>query len=155
MMQRKYIGELLVEEGYINQDQLLSALTMQKEKYQDKKLGNILLDLDYISSKTLIKLLARQCGIQGINLYNTTIRKSVIDIIPKKTAEEYQVVPIGFNTVGNNAKLLIATSNPSDLNMIDHISFVTGLVIDLVYARKEDIDWAIKCYYNDGGVVMQ
>jgi len=154
-MERKYIGELLVETGHINQDQLFYALNLKKKEYHSKKLGKILLDLEYISDEVLIKLLAKQCGMQGVNLHNRSISKNIIDIIPRKTAEYYQLIPLGFNTSGTTHKLVIATSNPSDLEMIDHICFVTGQVIDLVYARKEDIDWAIKYYYNEGGVVMQ
>jgi len=154
-MERKYIGELLVETGHINQDQLLYALKLKKEKYHHKKIGKILLDLGYISDDTLIKLLARQCGMQGVNLHHRAISKSIIDLIPRKTAEKYQIIPLGFNTSGYNIKLVIATSNPSDLDKIEHICFVTGQVIELVYARKEDIDWAIKYYYKEGGVVIQ
>ena len=155
MTQRKYIGDLLVEEGHINRDQLLYALNLKKKKYHYMKLGKILLNLGYISDDTLIKLLARQYGMQGVNIYNRAISKSVIDLISRKTAEKYQIIPLGFNTSGNNIKLVIATSNPSDLDKIEHICFVTGQVIDLVYARKEDIDWAIKYYYKEGGVVIQ
>ncbi len=114
-----------------------------------------MLDLDYISDDILIKLLARQCGIQGVNIHNRTIHKSIIDLITRKTAEKYQVIPLGFNISGNFSKLVIATSNPSDLNMIDNICSVTDQVIDLVYAREEDIDWAIKYYYKEDGVVVQ
>jgi len=154
-MQRKYIGELLVETGHISQDQLLYALNLKKKKYHHKKIGKVLLDLDYISDDILIKLLARQCGIQGVNIHNRTIHKSIIDLITRKTAEKYQVIPLGFNISGNFNKLVIATSNPSDLNMIDNICSVTDQAIDLVYAREEDIDWAIKHYYKEDGVVVQ
>ncbi len=58
------IGELLVENGFIVEKQVVEALELQKQKEGEKKLGEILIELGYIDSKELSQMLSEQAAMR-------------------------------------------------------------------------------------------
>ena len=146
-MSRKMIGELLVESGHITNQELNHALNLQDENYNHHKLGSVLIKLNLIDEDTLIKFLGKQLGKQSINIKKADILDDIAHLIPRKIAERYNVLPIAIKRDGDNIKLIIASSNPSNLELIDELSFITGYSTEAVYAREEDLKGAIQYHY--------
>src|SRR4030067_405589 len=86
------IGELLLREKLISQEQLKTAINEKKKS--GGRLGYNLTKLWYISEKALTSFLSRQYGIPTIDLSTQDIDSEVIKLIPEDVAQKYQVIPV-------------------------------------------------------------
>jgi type IV pilus assembly protein PilB len=138
---RRRLGDLLVNAGLINQDQLQEALHTKKE---DQKLGESLLEKGFISEQQLIEVLEIQLGIQQISLYRYPIDTSLMSIVPKDFARRNLLIPI--KKEGN--QLTVAMRDPMDYYAVDDLRLSTGFQIFQVIATRDEILTAINKYYN-------
>ncbi len=136
------IGDILLEKNYITVEQLNEALEYQK-KYGGK-IGSILVKLGYITEDDITNVLSEQYGVPAINLDFFEIDPDVIKIIPLETAQKYQIIPL--SRVGST--LTIATTDPSNIFVLDDIKFMTGFNIEPVIASEGAIMRAIEKYYG-------
>jgi type IV pilus assembly protein PilB len=150
MMNRKLLGESLVEAGLISIEQLNNALVLKVQKFHFEKIGGVLMNLNYIDEDTLIEFLGRQYGTSGINFSKKEADKKAVHTLPWEVAEKYRAIPVGFKTDKKKTKLIVAMANPSNLEAIDMIAFISGYEIEPVFAREEDLKWVIRenYYYN-------
>ncbi|MDP9264248.1 MAG: type II secretion system protein GspE, partial [Acidobacteriota bacterium] len=114
------LGDLLVKEKVITQDQLETALKNQKET--NARLGSVLVKLGYMSDDDVTNFLSRQYGVPAINLSYFEVDPSVVKLIPQETAKRYQILPL--SRVG--ASLTIAMVDPTNVFAMDDIKFMTG-----------------------------
>src|SRR5688572_22663665 len=136
------IGDLLVKEGLISQEQLGKALDEQKKT--GGRLGSCLVKLGYINDEEVTTFLSRQYGVPSINLTYFEVDPSVIKLIPEETARRYEVVPL--SRVGSS--LTIAMVDPTNVFAMDDIKFMTGFNIEPVVASEQAIADAIKKFYG-------
>jgi type IV pilus assembly protein PilB len=136
------LGELLVRNNLIDDQQLAKALAEQKSA--GGRLGASLIKLGFIKEEELASFLSRQYGVPSINLAEFEIDPSVIKLIPNDVAQKYLIVPI--NRAG--ATLIIAMSDPSNIFAIDDIKFMTGYNVEVVVAPEQAIKDAIDKYYD-------
>lgn len=137
VQKRLRLGEALIEEGLINEEQLQQAIQMQKKT--GKRLGAVLVDMGLVDEKDTVEALARQLKIPYINLSTYLIDPAVVRIIPEHIARRHQLIPI--NKVGN--KLTVAMVDPLNILAIDDIQLMTGLVVKPVVATSTDIMQAL------------
>ncbi|MED4603479.1 ATPase, T2SS/T4P/T4SS family [Paenibacillus validus] len=142
MALRKRIGDLLVEAGLLTPEQLSTALQEQRETKM--RLGEFLINRNYITEQQLIEVLEFQLGIPHIQLYRQKIDPKVINLIPQRLAEQHQVLPV--RTEGN--KLILAMADPLDYFAIDELRMSTGLRIEPTIAARDELQRAIKRYYG-------
>jgi type IV pilus assembly protein PilB len=128
------IGHLLVQSGEITPEQLDTAISLQL-KNGNKRLGTILVDLDYIDKKTLATHIAKQYNLPFLSLSEVEVDPSVVDLVPASLARKFVFVPL-FKT---NRELIIATADPSDISTINNIEFMTGLRVVPRVAEESDI----------------
>ena len=144
------IGDLLVEAGAITEDQLQQALVVQKET--GGRLGNVIMDLGFISRELLITVLTTQMGIDYVELKTVKIDDSVIDLIPEPLVRKHKAMPIAFDD--HNANILkVAMADPMDLSAIDDLSIASGYQVDPLIAFEEDINDAIGKYYGSASAM--
>ncbi len=136
------LGELLVRNKLITDDQLAQAV--QDQKSQGGRLGASLIKLGFIADDELAAFLSKQYGVPSINLDEFEIDPAVIRLIPPEVAQKYQVIPV--NRAGST--LIIAMSDPSNIFAIDDIKFMTGYNIEVVVAPDATIKLAIDKYYD-------
>jgi type IV pilus assembly protein PilB len=138
---RKRIGDLLVEQGYITQEQLANGLTQQKTMAMP--LGKCLVKLGYIEETKLLDVLAAQLDLQHINLENFKFNPSVTRVISEEMARSYKTIPL----YENNGVLTVAMVDPTNLRSLDHIKFKTGKDVEPVIATEAEILKAIERAY--------
>ncbi len=143
----KRIGELLVESGHLSNEQLNHALNLRDTKYLTHRIGYVLTSLKLIDDDTLLEFLGKQRRADAVNIQKIDISDDIIHLLPRKIAEIYLVLPIKFISDGASKKLMLATSDPTNIEIMDSVSFITGYCIHSVYAREEDLKWAIQFYY--------
>src|SRR5437763_15017297 len=91
------IGDLLVKAGVITDLQLKAALAEQSQ--WGGKLGDMLVRMEFITEEVLVRALSKQTGIARADLARQPDRESVARI-PAETAEEFNMVPLGFTDEG-------------------------------------------------------
>jgi type IV pilus assembly protein PilB len=136
------LGDLLVRNELINDEQLHDALADQKA--QGGRLGSSLIKLGFVKEEQLSAFLSKQYGVPSINLSEFEIAVDVIRQIPPEVAQKYQIVPV--NRAGST--LIVAMNDPSNIFAIDDIKFMTGFNIEVVVATESSIKTAIDQYYD-------
>lgn len=158
----KLLGEILVEGGYISQEQLDEALDRQA-KSQGGFLGQILVELGHLDQHTLSTVLVKYCKIPYLSLLDYLVDENLLDLIPKKVCIEHKILPIdklGKNlTVAvvdplNKEALKIVREICSDLNikpvLCDPDHFNT--VIKRLFNTEEDGDTQKEMTFADFGL---
>ena len=139
----KRLGELLVEGGLITPAQLQSAITHQK--IARGRLGSNLVALGYISEEVLMDFLSHQTGVPQLDVRTVEVPPQVLKLVPQRLAEQFTVLPI---TTKEPKSLVLAMSDPSDLNAIDSVRFASGLHIEPVVASHSALRKAISDLYR-------
>src|SRR5690554_2190071 len=110
------LGDLLVQDGMISENQLQQALADQKEN--GRKLDVTLVDLGFIKEHDLLEFLARQLNIPLIALNDRKIPEAVVNLIPEVQARRHRALVIE----ADESSALVGMSDPADLSAIDAIS---------------------------------
>jgi len=139
----KRLGELLVEGGLITPAQLQSAITHQK--IARGRLGSNLVALGYISEEVLMDFLSHQTGVPQIDVRQVDIPPQVLKLVPHRLADQFTVLPISTK---EPKSLVLAMSDPSDLNAIDSVRFASGLNVEPVVASHSALRKAISDLYR-------
>lgn len=137
------LGEILVKEKLIDDDQLKQALVYQQKN--GGRLGTCLIKMGLISDDAITEVLSRQYGVPSINLKYYEVDPNVIKLIPQDTAVRYQIVPL--SRVG--ATLTIAMTDPTNVFAMDDIKFMTGFNVEPVVASEAAVHEAISKFYGD------
>ena len=140
------LGEILLKESLITQDQLQKALDFQRQN--GGKLGSCLTRLGFITDDDITGVLSRQYGVPSINLKYYEIDPNVIKLIPQDTAVRYQVIPL--SRVGS--VLTIAMTDPTNVFAMDDIKFMTGFNVEPVVASETAIAEAIGRFYGAASI---
>jgi type IV pilus assembly protein PilB len=144
------LGDLLVAEGLISQEQLTRALAAQKGTTE--KLGSILVRLKLLTEEQLIGFLSRQYGIPSMTLSQLDVDADVLRLVPAAIAKKYEVLPV--KRVSNT--LTLAMADPTNVFALDDIAFMTNLQVLPVVASQAAIRRAIdRNYEGQGGAVTE
>lgn len=139
----KKIGEMLVEAGLITQAQLQEALRHQR--ITGGRMGSNLVALGFVSEDLLMDFLAQKTGVPRLDLKNLDIPVNVLQRIPKRLADQLVVLPVALK---EPKSLVLAMTDPSDLNAVDSARFASGLNIEPVVASYSSLKQAIAEQYR-------
>jgi type IV pilus assembly protein PilB len=140
------LGQLLVRNNIITTDQLQKAVEQQKSS--GGRLGQQLTRLGFLSETALTDFLSQQYSVPSINLNEYEIDKAVLKYVSADIAKKHLVIPISRT----GASLIVAMADPSNMQVIEDIRFMTGFKVDAVVAAEPDIIEAVKKYYGARGV---
>jgi hypothetical protein len=146
---KQKLGEMLIEAGLIDDFQLSSALSHQRN--WGGKLGAVLMELDFVREEDIARIMGEKLKIPYINLFEPEIDEHVIRLVKPDIAKKYNVVPARRD----KGMLMLAMSDPLDIGAIDEIRFITGLNIKPTIAMESEIQDAIKKYYDGEDVVRK
>ena len=137
------IGDILVYEKIITQDQLDQALI--EKKNSNEKLGQILIKKNIITEAQLVVAYSRQMNKEHV-LENDllALSKDVVGLLSEEFAREHHVIAMKKTDFG----LVVAMDDPDDLDAIDGIAKITGLKPEPVVAGRTAIDNAISKLYG-------
>ena len=144
---RRKLGEMLVRRGAITPEQMNELLRLQKEN--KKPLGQILVEHEVITPQELTEYLGEQLGIPHVWLRKGLVDPRIVSAVPKEIALRYQVIPM-FRI---RNVLTVATPDPHLVFVFDEIAKMTGLKVQPVLCRSDDILEAIReCYKDEASV---
>ncbi len=138
------LGELLVREKLISLTQLRHAQDEQQKSGQN--LGYTLARLGYVSDDEITTFLSQQYRVPTINLDEYEIDPDIRKLVQREQCERHRIIPVSRS--GNS--LIVAMADPTNLNAIDDLKFLTGYNIEPVIASETAIFGAIERYYNVG-----
>jgi len=141
------LGELLVRNQLISDNQLANAISEQKK--EGIRLGAALVKLGYVQEHDLASFLSKHYGVPSIDLAEFDVDPAVIALVPAEVAQKYQLVPI--NRAG--ATLIVAMADPSNIFAIDDIKFMTGFNVEVVVAAEAAIKDAIDTLYDQSATM--
>lgn len=136
------IGDLLVELGYLRQQDLQSALGRQRESGGARKLGEILVADHFIEEHKFVEVLSYQMGMKAVDLDALEINRDLLTRAPLKYYRKYQFVPVS----SEKGKVLIAFTDPLDKTDLAAAREIFGPDIEVGIApSKSIVDWLDKC----------
>ncbi|WP_303673995.1 GspE/PulE family protein [Vampirovibrio chlorellavorus] len=139
----KRIGDVLIEEGFINQKQLERAL--QEGKATAAPLGSVLIKLGFIDEVQLGKGLAKLHGLQYIDTSNIELIPEVMKLIPQDFMKRHMIVPLRVSQEYRRLEVIMA--RPDNLHVLDEIALLTGYrPIPRVSTHKEMVALLDKFY---------
>jgi len=141
----KRLGDLLVDLGILDDQQLKEALS--KQKGTGKRLGEYLVDSGTITEKQRLDALQMQLGIDFIDLTAVTIPVELAKLLPRSIARKYSVVPVKLV----KDKLYVAMSDPLDFVAQEEIKNVSRKSVIPMVARFRDVEQAIVSLYGSEG----
>jgi len=143
---KKRIGDMLVDQGVITEEQLKYALGEQKKLNQ--KLGETLVDLGYIDELTIAKALQKQLKLELVQLAGVVIQPDVLALVNEQILRKHMIIPFEFDQINPNV-LRVAMADPLDIIAIDDLSIITNLKIDPVISTPREIAVSIDRYYGN------
>jgi len=143
-MANNRLGELLVREKLISLQQLRQA--QEEQNRSGQALGYTLQKLGFLSDTEITNFLSAQYRVPTINLEEYEIDADIVKLVSKEQCEKHKVVPV--SRAGSS--LVVAMADPTNLNAIDDLKFLTGFNVEPVIASEAAILAAIERYYNVG-----
>ena len=139
------LGDLLIAQDVISQDQLKVALMLQKDS--GKKLGEVMVDEGIATEDAIANALSNQLGMPYVHLIGAQIPDTVINLVSYSIAEKYVAVPYKYDE--NNANILwVAMADPMDMAAIDDFAIITNLQIMPAVATRTEIRLLLDRYYG-------
>jgi len=136
------IGEILVREGLITQEQLGAALADARNN--NTRVGYSLIKLGFIAEEELTRILARQYRVPAIDLNRVAIDPKIVKLVPTELALKYLVLPL--RRVGRT--LTVAMANPADSRAIEDLRFVTRYDIEPVIVGEYTLRKQLEKFYD-------
>ena len=141
-MNKKRLGDLLVENKIITPEQLQTALDYQNR--EGGRLGEILVKQGLIKNDTLLGFLSQQLDIPIVDLKDRIINPEILKLVPEHIARGRNVIPVEM--FGD--KLAIVMGYPEDIITIDDITLITGKKISIALGNPVEIENAIDYNYD-------
>jgi len=136
------LGEMLLEAGLIDQFQLESALSLQRNL--GGQIGSALVKLGYLPEETIIEFLESQEEYSRISLQELKVPESLMALLSAERMLELMVIPIELRKTAEEKILRVAMTDPTNLKLVDDLQFATGCRVVPVLAVEAEIEQAIQ-----------
>ena len=140
------LGDLLIDKGLINQDQLRIALIEQKK--QDAPLGKIFVRLGFVTEGIVRDVLSESLNQESIDLRSVVPDADALALIPKEVARRYHMLPIRFDQ--QSKTLGVAMADTFNVIALDQTAALLGGDVQLksLLAGEAQIEAAIDQFYG-------
>ncbi|MCE5302214.1 MAG: Flp pilus assembly complex ATPase component TadA [Planctomycetaceae bacterium] len=140
------IGQILVDLGFLTEDQLHLVLEEQQQR-PGEMFGQIAISMGLITDDQLAQALGEQMGMQVVSLGDEVIPPEVLTLITGPMAQLYRIVPLSFE----DNTLTIAMCDPQKLSIIDELRSFLGYDIKAKVCTEREMAKALERFYSTGG----
>jgi len=130
---RRQLGEILFNAGLVKKEPLIDAIRISKTS--KKRLGQVLLEKGLLDEETLTKAIAKQFGLQYVDMSKTLIEPGVMKLVPEDLIKKHNILPLGMN----NGRLKLIISDPLNLDTMDAIRFRLNTELECSLANPSKI----------------
>ena len=143
---RRPLGQILIAQGVISEDQLRIALLEQMKSNQP--VGKLLVSLGFISEATLRDALGESLGKKSIDLSHAIVDPAALRLVPLDLAKRHRLLPLDYNR--SQHRMTVAIADVNDIVALDKLRSLThdDLQIETVLAGESEIARAIDQYYG-------
>lgn len=138
------IGDVLKEQGYLTEEDLQKALTVQQQE-KGKRLGEVLIEQGYITENQMLQAMAAKMDCQVVDVSGISVDIRAVERIPRQVAEKYCVLATGIN--GNRLQLIL--NDPLNFYAIEDVRQITGMELNIYLSEKASLKKAINFYYTE------
>jgi len=136
------LGDLLVQNKLINEDQLQFALSEQRKS--GRKLGSTLVTMGLVSESQLLELLSQHLKVPLINLRDFKVNPNAVRLLPEIQARRYRALVIE----DKGDSLLVGMSDPADINAVDELSAKLPKAIEVAVVSESQLFEAYENFYR-------
>ena len=144
------LGQLLVAQEAVTNEQITEALAEQQQSGHQKLLGEILIEKGYCSSAQVAAALAQSYSVPYAKVSPRICDPTVFEILPKEFLDTHNVLPL-FKV---HNTLTVAVSEPADLFLTDQIEQISGAKVQVVCSTTKDIQATIQAYSSTENVFI-
>jgi general secretion pathway protein E/type IV pilus assembly protein PilB len=143
---RRPIGQVLIAQGIISEDQLRIALLEQMKSNQP--VGKLLVRLGFVSEATLRDALGETLGKKSVDIAHAIIDPAALRLIPQELAKRHHMLPLDYDFEAQ--RLTIAIADPNDIVALDRLRALVphDLLIETLLGGESEIARAIDQYYG-------
>ena len=139
------IGDLLVQKGYITDDQLSQALEEQREKKQ--RLGEVLISLGFVTEEQFAAVYCDQSGIEPIDLKEVKLNEELLQMVGEDVMRKQELIPFAYDEDNFNC-IKVAMADPMNLGAMDDIQLITGMEVKPYYCSAGQINIQLDKLYG-------
>lgn len=142
-MVARRIGQILVDMGFITDEQLQMLLDEQQQQ-PGALLGKIAEDMQLITDDQLAQALGEQMGMKVVSLSEQSVPKELLERLSETMAQLYRVIPVRFD----GQTLTVATCDPQNITIQDELRTFLGHDVEMVVCTEREILAALEKYYS-------
>jgi type IV pilus assembly protein PilB len=142
----KRLGAVLLERGYVNDENLQQAITRHAEV--GGRLADILVSIGVISEQRIARAIEESIGIPLVVLPRVEVMPEALSKLPAKLAQEIGALPFALE----GSRLRVAFEDPLDALAIEEIEDASLCTVEPYQALKRELAWAIATYYPELGL---
>ena len=142
MIQRKRLGEMLLDAGLLTQEQLKEALVNHRKA--GMKLGQYLVQTNMVKEGEVIETISTQLNIEKYAPANYPLESDLSNLISSDVAKKYQVAPLKKQ----GQLLTIATTDPLDIDALDTVEMITDTEVEPVICSEKELNYLIGNIYG-------
>jgi MSHA biogenesis protein MshE len=131
--ERIRLGDLLIQQNLLSNEQLQLALAEQKRS--GRRLGRIFVDSGYVTESGIAQALAHQLKADFIDLQNFQPKAELLKLLPEGPARRYRAIPLDEK----NGVLRIGFADPTDLTVYDEVARIVKRDIDLAVVTESQL----------------
>lgn len=150
---RKRLGEILLDYGLLDAEQLEGVLNEQANRTDtgdSEPLGRVVVDQGLCSEELVLKALSIQLGLPSVQLKDVDVPAEVLRRVPSAIAVEFQVLPLCVIQDHGTDTLVLAMARPLDREALDSVRYVTRLRVLPLIASDHEMREAIgRLYFAD------
>lgn len=136
------LGQVLIDEKIITEEQL--NLALDRQKTVKKRLGNVISDMGMASERDILRALAKRLQVEYVDTPLFQVELDSIRLIPEHLARKYTIVPLNMRA----GVITIATNDPLDFTCLEDLGIITGMEIRTVVSSSVEIEKAINRVYT-------
>lgn len=141
------LGDLLLNNGTITQEQLERGLKAQKDTNPPKKLGEALIDEGIVTEEMIAQALCSQLNLDMVDMQTVEIAPAILELVPGNVLLKYKVLPFEYSHDNMNI-LRVAMADPLDIAAQDDINIITNLQVEPVVTTTRSLMLALDKYYG-------
>ena len=147
---RLQLGDALIAKGLLTESQLKQALEYQAARGHKKLLGEVLIELKFVTDQQVMQVLAEGYGIPFVTGVTRLADPKVVELLARDFLEEHKLLPL-FLVRG---VLTIAISEPANLFLFEEVQRITGYEVQTVAATATELDAALRAYLPAANVFV-
>ena len=143
-MAARRLGQIMVDLGYISEDQLWDILEEQKQS-PGEVIGQVAIRMGLVTDEQVTQALAEQWGMPVVELSETNIPPKVLELVPETMASIYKIMPVSLK----DGVLTVAMADPQNVAALDDLRNFLGYDVRGAVSNLKDVEAAIERHYSE------